>query len=44
VAAMLRLPPPHHPDVPATPYPAPLALFVSTREQQPITVKPGKQA
>lgn len=43
VAAMLRLPPPHHPDAPTIPYLAPLTLFVSTREQRPMTVKPGKQ-
>jgi hypothetical protein len=44
VAAMLRLLPPHHPDAPTTTYPAPLTLFVSSREQRPMTVKPGKQA
>lgn len=42
VTAILRLLPPHHPDAPTTPYPAPSTLFVSTREQRPMTVKPGR--
>lgn len=42
VTAMLRLLPPHHPDAPTAPYPAPLTLFVSTSEQRPMTVKPGR--
>jgi hypothetical protein len=41
-AAILRLPPPHHPDAPTATYPAPLTLFVATDEQRPITIKPGK--
>lgn len=42
VTAMLRLPPPNNPDAPTAIYPAPLTLFVSTREQRPMTVRPGK--
>jgi len=42
VAAMLQLPPPDHPDAPATTYPAPLTLFVAAHEQRPMTVKPGR--
>lgn len=41
VTALLRLPPPGHPDAPTTLYPAPLTLFVSSDEQRPMTVKPG---
>lgn len=44
VAAMLRLSPPGHPDAPVTAYPAPLTLFVSSREQRSMTIKPGKRA
>lgn len=44
VAAMLGLPSPGHPDAPTTTYPAPLTLFVASHEQQPMTVKPGRQA
>jgi hypothetical protein len=43
VAALLRLPPPHHPDAPITAYSAPLTLFVSTREQRPMTIRIGCQ-
>jgi hypothetical protein len=42
VAAMLRLPPPGHPDAPITEYQAPLTLFVSSREQRTMTIKPGR--
>lgn len=42
VAAILRLPPPGHPDAPTATYPAPLTLFVATDEQRPITIKSGK--
>ncbi len=41
VAAILRLPPPHHPNAPTTTYPAPLTLFVASHEQQPMTITPG---
>jgi len=44
VAAILRLPPPDHPDAPTTTYPAPLTLFVSSREQRTMTVKSGRHA
>lgn len=44
VAAMLRLPPPDHPDAPIMIYPAPVTLFVASYEQRPVIVKPGKQA
>jgi hypothetical protein len=43
VAAMLRLPPPGHPDAPVTAYQAPLTLFVSSREQRTMTIKPGRR-
>jgi len=43
VTAILRLLPPHHPDAPTAAYPAPLTLFVCSREQRPITIRPGKQ-
>jgi hypothetical protein len=43
VAAMLRLPPPGHPDAPTTAYPAPLTLFVAAHEQRPMTIKPGRR-
>jgi hypothetical protein len=43
VAVMLRLPPPGHRDAPVTPYSAPLTLFVSSREQRPMTIKPGRR-
>ncbi len=43
VAAILRLPPPGHPDTPTTTYPAPLSLFVTSREQRHMTVRPGKR-
>ena len=43
VAAILRLPPPHHPHAPTAPYPAPLTLFVASHEQRPMTIKPGKR-
>jgi hypothetical protein len=43
VTAMLRLPPPSHPNAPTITYPAPVTLFVASHEQQPMTVKPGKQ-
>lgn len=42
VAAMLQLPPPNRRDAPVTIYPAPLTLFVSSHEQRPMTVKPGR--
>ncbi len=42
VAALLRLPHPGHPDAPTTAYQAPLTLFVSSREQRPMTIKPGR--
>ncbi|MGH3889785.1 MAG: hypothetical protein ACRDSZ_25020 [Pseudonocardiaceae bacterium] len=42
VTAMLRLPPPNHPDAPTTTHPAPLTLFVASREQRPMTVKPSR--
>jgi hypothetical protein len=42
VAAMLRLPAPHHPDASTTTYPAPATLFVPRHEQRPMTIKPGK--
>lgn len=42
VAAMLRLPPPNHPDAPTVSYPAPLTLFVASHELRPMTVKPGR--
>lgn len=41
VAAMLKLPPPNHPDAPTTIYPAPLTLFVTSHELRPMTMKPG---
>jgi hypothetical protein len=44
VAAILRLPFPDHPDTPTTTYPAPLTLFVSTREQRRMIVKSGRRA
>ena len=44
VTAILRLPPPEHPDAPTATYPAPLTLFVSTREQRTMTVKTGRRA
>ena len=44
VAAILRLPSPDHRDAPTTTYPAPLTLFVSTREQRTMTVKSGRRA
>lgn len=43
VTAFLRLPPPNHPDAPTAIYPAPLTLFVSSREQRPMAMRPGKQ-
>ncbi len=43
VASTLRLPPPDHPDAPTTSYRAPISLFVSSREQRSMTVKPGRQ-
>lgn len=43
VAAILRLPPPLHPDAPAITYPAPVTLFVSSHEQRPMTIKPARQ-
>lgn len=43
VAAILRLPPPHHPNAPTVTHPAPLTLFVPSHEQRPMTIKPGKQ-
>jgi hypothetical protein len=43
VRAMLRLPPPDRLDAPATAYPAPLTLFVSSDEQRPMSVKPGRR-
>jgi hypothetical protein len=43
VAAILRLPPPHHPNAPTTTYPAPLTLFVPSPEQRPMTIKPRNQ-
>jgi hypothetical protein len=43
VNALLQLPPPYHPDAPHTVYPAPVALFVASHEQQPMTVRPGRQ-
>jgi hypothetical protein len=43
VAAILRLPSPGQPDAPTVAYPAPLTLFVSSHEQRPMTVKPGKR-
>jgi hypothetical protein len=42
VAAILRLPSPDHRDAPTTTYPAPLTLFVSSREQRTMTVKSGR--
>jgi hypothetical protein len=42
VAALLRLPPPGHPDAPTTNYPAPLTLFVASHEQRPMTVRPRR--
>jgi hypothetical protein len=42
VAALLRLPRPGHRDAPTTAYQAPLTLFVSSREQRPMTIKPGR--
>jgi hypothetical protein len=42
VAALLRLPRPGHPDAPTTAYQAPLTLFVSSSEQRPMSIKPGK--
>lgn len=42
VAALLRLPRPSHRDAPTTAYQAPLTLFVSSREQRPMTIKPGR--
>jgi hypothetical protein len=44
VAAMLRLPPPDHPDAPTTAYPAPLTLFVASHEQRPMSIRPGEAA
>ena len=41
VAAILRLPSPDHRDAPITTYRAPLTLFVSSREQRTMTIKPG---
>jgi hypothetical protein len=41
VAAILRLPSPDYPDAPITTYRAPLTLFVSSREQRLMTIKPG---
>ncbi len=43
VAVLLRLPPPDHPDAPTTAYQAPLTLFVSSREQRPMSVTPSRQ-
>jgi hypothetical protein len=44
VAAVLRLPSPcHDPDAFTTSYPAPILLFVSSREQRHMTVRPGRQ-
>lgn len=43
VAALLRLPHPDHPDAPITAYRAPPTLFVSSDEQRPMSVKPGRQ-
>lgn len=43
VAAMLHLPPPGHPDAPTATYPAPLTLFVSSHEQRPMAIKPGRR-
>ena len=42
VAVLLRLPPPGYPDAPTTAYQAPLTLFVSSREQHPMSVTPGR--
>ncbi len=42
VSAMLQLPPPGHPGAPTTIYPAPLTLFVSSHEQRPMHIKPGR--
>jgi hypothetical protein len=44
VAATLRLPFPDHRDAPTATYPAPLTLFVSSREQRTMTVKSGRHA
>lgn len=44
VTAMLKLPPPDHRHAPTATYPAPLTLFVTSREQQSIIVKPGRPA
>lgn len=43
VAALLRLPHPDHPNAPTVAYQAPLTLFVSSDEQRPMSVKPGRQ-
>lgn len=43
VAALLRLPPPGHPDAPTTTYQAPLTLFVSSDEQRPMSVRLGRR-
>lgn len=43
VAALLRLPRPGHPDAPTVAYQAPLTLFVSSREQRHMIVKPGRR-
>lgn len=42
VTALLRLPPPGHPNAPTTTYQAPLTMFVSSHEQRPMSVTPGK--
>lgn len=44
VCALLRLPHPGHPDAPTVAYQAPLTLFVSSHEQRPMTIKPGRRA
>jgi hypothetical protein len=43
VTALLRLPSPDHPDAPTVAYHAPLTLFVSSDEQRPMTVTPGRR-
>jgi hypothetical protein len=42
VAATLQLPPPDHRGAPAATYPAPVTLFVTSHEQRPMTVAPGR--
>jgi len=44
VAAFLLQSSPDHRDAPITTYPAPLTLFVSSREQRSITVKSGRHS